>query len=378
MSTFWLLACVPGAIIWMIILLLPWRPWSTRERLEGDRDSPSPDTRDLTVLIPARNEARQIDRTLAAIREQAPDTAVVLVDDRSDDGTADSARAAGLVNLKIIEGRPMTDGWTGKLWALDQGLAEVKTPLTLLLDADIELGPGGIAALLEHRKTKDLQMVSLMATLETRGFWEKLLLPAFVYFFKLLYPFRLSNSSFRWVAAGAGGCVLIDTNILREIGAFDSLKHELIDDCALAARVKAAGHRIWTGLSHSVVSHRRYDGIGKIWEMVARTAYTQLRYSPLLMAGCVALLSWAFWLPVIGLVAGGTAGRLPSLAALICMIITYLPTLRFYRLSPLWALLLPLTGTLYLAMTVDSAWRYYRGIRSSWRGRVYSSAANNS
>ena len=356
----------------MIILLLPWRPWSTRERLEGDRDFPSPDTRDLTVLIPARNEARQIDRTLVAIREQAPDVTVLLVDDGSDDGTADSARAAGLVNLKIIEGRPMTDGWTGKLWALDQGLAEVETPLTLLLDADIELGPGGIAALLEQRKTEDLQMVSLMATLETHGFWEKLLLPAFVYFFKLLYPFRLSNSSFRWVAAGAGGCVLIDTNVLREIGAFDSLKHELIDDCALAAQVKAAGYRIWTGLSSSVVSHRRYDGIGKIWEMVARTAYTQLRYSPLLLAGCVAVLSWAFWLPVAGLVAGDQAGRLLSLAALITMIITYLPTLRFYRLSPLWALILPLTGTLYLAMTVDSAWRYYRGVRSTWRGRVYS------
>ena len=362
----------------MIILLLPWRPWSTRERLEGDRDSPSPDTRDLTVLIPARNEARQIDRTLVAIREQAPDVTVLLVDDGSDDDTADSARAAGLVNLKIIEGRPMTDGWTGKLWALDQGLAEVETPLTLLLDADIELGPGGIAALLEQRKTEDLQMVSLMATLETHGFWEKLLLPAFVYFFKLLYPFRLSNSSFRWVAAGAGGCVLIETNILREIGAFDSLKDQLIDDCALAAMVKAAGHRIWTGLSQSVVSHRRYHGIGKIWEMVARTAYTQLRYLPLLLIACVAALSWTFWLPVLGLVAGDQPARIASLMAMTAMIATYLPTLRFYRLSLLWAVLLPFTGTLYLAMTVNSAWRYYRGVRSTWRGRVYSSAPDSS
>jgi len=376
-STFWLLACVPGAVIWLIILLLPWRPWSTRERLEGNGEPP-PDTRDLTVLIPARNEARQIGRTLAAIREQAPDTAVVVVDDRSDDGTADSARAAGLVNLKVIEGRPMADGWTGKLWALDQGLDEVATPLTLLLDADIELAPGIIAALLDRRRARNLRMVSLMATLETHGFWETLLLPAFVYFFKLLYPFHLSNSSFRWVAAGAGGCVLVDTGVLREVGSFASLKHELIDDCALAAQVKAAGHRIWTGLSHSVVSHRRYDGLGKIWEMVARTAYTQLRYSPLLLAGCVAVLSWAFWLPVLGLVAGDDTARIASLTAFAAMIATFLPTLRFYRLSPLWALLLPLTGTLYLAMTVDSAWRYLRGVRSSWRGRVYSSATDSS
>ena len=374
MSTIWLLACVPGAIIWMIILLLPWRPWSTRERLRGTSGSPPPETQDLTVLIPARNEASQIGRTLTAIREQAPEITVLMVDDRSDDGTASVAETAGLVNLQVITGNAMPGGWTGKLWALDQGLVEVKTPLTLLLDADIELCPGIIAELLEQRKTENLQMVSLMATLETHGFWEKLLLPAFVYFFKLLYPFRLSNSSFRWVAAGAGGCVLIDTNVLREIGAFDSLKHELIDDCALAARVKAAGHRIWIGLSHSVISHRRYDGIGKIWEMVARTAYTQLRYSPLLLVGCVAALSWAFWLPILGLAAGNQTARIASLTALTAMIATYLPTLRFYRLSPLWALTLPFTGTLYLAMTVDSAWRYLRGVRSTWRGRVYNSS----
>ncbi len=378
MGTFWLLACVPGAIIWIVILLLPWRPWSTRERLEGSSGSLPPDTNDLTVLIPARNEARQIGRTLAAILEQAPDVAVLMVDDRSDDGTFEVARAAGLANLRVIGGQPMPDGWTGKLWALEQGLAEVETPLTLLLDADIELGPGIMAALLEQRTTKDQQMVSLMATLETRGFWEKLLLPAFVYFFKLLYPFHLSNSSFPWVAAGAGGCILIETNILREIGAFDSLKGELIDDCALAAKVKAAGHRIWTGLSHSVVSHRRYGGIGKIWEMVARTAYTQLHYSPLLLIGCVVALSWAFWLPVLGLVAGDNTARIASLAALTAMIATYLPTLRFYRLSPLWAVWLPFTGILYLAMTVNSAWRYYRGVRSTWRGRVYCSAPDSS
>jgi hypothetical protein len=142
--------------------------------------------------------------------------------------------------------------------------------------------------------------------------------------------------------------------------------------------VKAAGHRIWTGLSHSAISHRRYDGLAKIWEMVARTAYTQLRYSPLLLAGCVAALSWAFWLPVLGLVAGDPAARITSLTAIIAMIATYLPILRFYRLSPLWALTLPFTGTLYLAMTVNSAWRYYRGVRSSWRGRVYSSASDSS
>lgn len=371
MSTFWLLACAPGGVLWLVVLFLPWRPWSTRERLEAGGDTTSPSIGDLTILIPARNEARQIGRTLAAIREQAPDAVVLLVDDRSDDGTAGVALASGLSRLRVIEGREMPDGWTGKLWALDQGLAEVETELTLLLDADIELGPGIIAALVEQQRKEGAGMVSLMATLETRSFWEKLLLPSFVYFFKLLYPFRLSNSSFRWVAAGAGGCALLETAVLREIGAFASLKDELIDDCALAARVKAAGHRIWIGLSRSVTSHRIYQGPGGIWNMVARTAYTQLHYSLLLLTACVAALSWAFWLPVVGLLAGDQTARITSITALVAMVLTYLSTLRFYRLSPLWALTLPLTGTLYLAMTVNSAWRYYRGVRSAWRGRVY-------
>jgi hopene-associated glycosyltransferase HpnB len=210
-----------------------------------------------------------------------------------------------------------------------------------------------------------------MATLETESFWEKLLLPAFVYFFKLLYPFRLSNSSSPRVAAGAGGCVLVDTGLLHEIGAFSSIRDEIIDDCALAARVKAAGHVTWIGLSRAVRSRRGYGGLRGIWEMVARTAFTQLRYSRGLLALCVVLLAWAFILPVVGLAVGDPTARLASGVAITAMVLAYLPTLLYYRLSPLWALLLPVTGTLYLAMTVDSAWRYARGVRSAWRGRVY-------
>ena len=168
--------------------------------------------------------------------------------------------------------------------------------------------------------------------------------------------------------------MLVETATLRETGAFASLKNELIDDCALAAQVKGAGHRIWTGLSRSVNSHRPYGGLRTIWNMVARTAYTQLRYSPPLLALCVAALSWAFWLPILGLVAGDTTARTASLTALVAMVLTYLPILRFYRLSPLWALTLPFTGTLYMAMTLSSAWRHFRGVRSAWRGRVYTIA----
>jgi hopene-associated glycosyltransferase HpnB len=370
-STFWLLACVPGAVIWLAVLLVPWRPWSTRERIEGNKNAGPIESDSITILIPARNEAARIGRTLAAIEAQSTEIKVIVIDDRSDDDTAGIALAAGLPNLRVINGNPLPAGWTGKLWALDQGLAEVGTPLTLLLDADIELGSGMIGSLLDLHRSQRIQMVSVMATLSARCFWEKLLLPAFVYFFKLLYPFRLSNSPSRWVAAAAGGCILIETGVLREIGAFGSLKDEIIDDCALAARVKRAGHPIWIGLSRSVLSHRGYNGLGGIWEMVNRTAFTQLRYSVPLLLVCVLALSWAFWFPVAGLVFGDQGARIWSGVALAAMTAAYLPTLRFYRLSPLWALLLPLTGTLYLLMTLDSALRYARGVRSSWRGRTY-------
>lgn len=370
-SPLWLLAWIPGALIWLAVLLAPWRPWSTRERIEGRTDADPSELDGLTILIPARNEGDRIGRTLAAIKAQAPGVEVIVIDDRSDDATAETAISPDLPNLRVIDGKPLPAGWTGKLWALDQGLAEVETPLTLLLDADIELGPGMIASLLDLHRSQNIRMVSVMATLSARRFWEKLLLPAFVYFFKLLYPFGLSNSPSRWVAAAAGGCILIETGVLREIGAFASLRDEIIDDCALAARVKGSGHRIWIGLSSSVLSHRGYNGLSGIWEMVSRTAFTQLRYSVPLLVACVLALACAFWFPVAGLVFGDEAARIWSGVALAAMIAAYLPTLRFYGLSPLWALLLPFTGTLYLLMTVDSALRYARGVRSSWRGRTY-------
>jgi hopene-associated glycosyltransferase HpnB len=368
----WLAVALPGALIWLAVLLLPWRPWGTQERLEAaDGSLPTTDLRHVTVVIPARDEAENIGRTLAAVRGQGGGPNVVVVDDRSTDGTAATARATGLDHLRILEGTELPPGWTGKLWALEQGLAEVTTPYTLLLDADIELAPGMIAAMLEKLERERLQLVSLMATLSTGSFWERLLLPAFVYFFKLLYPFRLANTEGRRTAAAAGGCVLIETVALRRIGAFASLKNELIDDCALAARCKAAGVKTWIGLSRSAACHRRYRTLGPIWEMVARTAYSQLRSSPWLLAGCVAMLSWAFWLPIAGLTAPPAGARLAAATALVAMMFTYLPVLRYYGMSPAWALLLPLAGTLYLAMTIDSARRHRTGMRSRWKGRVY-------
>jgi hypothetical protein len=241
MDLTWLLACLPGALIWLAVLLLPWRPWSTRERLQPSNPGRDLKPGELTVLIPARNEAAQIGRTLNALRDQIGESQVVLVDDQSDDGTAEVARNLGVDGLEIVDGVPMPAGWTGKLWALHQGLERVTTPRVLLLDADIEVGDGVVSTLLGKMDDDGLQMASVMARLSTSGWWEKLLLPAFVYFFKLLYPFRLANDPRRRTAAAAGGCVLLETEVLRSIGGFTALKNELIDDCALAARIKDAG-----------------------------------------------------------------------------------------------------------------------------------------
>jgi hopene-associated glycosyltransferase HpnB len=367
----WLLATVPGAVLWLIILLLPWRPWSTRERLESGPAPQPADLSDVTVLIPARNEEEGIGRTLAALERQGPGLEVVVIDDQSEDDTAGAARAAGPAGMRVIEGKALPDGWTGKLWALEQGLAEVNTKYTLLLDADIEVFDGIVGRMFELLRTRDVKMVSLMATLSMVGLWEKLLMPSFIYFFKLLYPFHLANSSSSRVAAAAGGTVLIETGVLREIGGFAALKDKLIDDCALAAKVKATGHGTWVGLSHSVVSHRRYPTLRSIWNMVARTAYTQLQYSPAILVGCVLALLWTFVLPLAGLFAPDPTARTAAIVAGVTAAVTYLPTLIYYRRSPAWTLMLPIVGTLYLAMTVDSARRYSKGIRSEWRGRVY-------
>jgi hopene-associated glycosyltransferase HpnB len=374
----WLLATVPGAVLWLIILLLPWRPWSTRERLESGPSYQPADLSNITVLIPARNEAEGIGRTLTALVRQGPGLEIVVINDQSEDDTAGAARAAGPAGMRVIEGETLPDGWTGKLWALEQGLTKINTKYTLLLDADIEVRDGIVGRMFELLRTRDVKMVSLMATLSMVGLWEKLLMPSFIYFFKLLYPFHLANSSSSRVAAAAGGTVLIETGVLREIGGFAALKDELIDDCALAAKVKAAGHGTWVGLSHSVVSHRRYPTLRSIWNMVARTAYTQLQYSPAILVGCVLALLWTFVLPLAGLFAPDPMARTAAIVAGVTAAMTYLPTLIYYRRSPAWALMLPIVGALFLAMTVDSAYRFSRGIRSEWRGRVYATEESSS
>ena len=369
MAPFWL--ALPGFIIWVCILFLPWRPWSTRESLEATAGSGDDDLSRVTVLIPARNEEKTIARTLLSLAGQGHNHRIILIDDQSTDNTVAEARKLELKNLMILEGQPLPEGWTGKLWALQQGLEHAQTGQLLLLDADIELVPGTLAALLDKLEKDNLQMVSLMAFLRMESFWEKLLMPAFIYFFKLLYPFRLSNSDSKLIAAAAGGCILIRKEMLNTIGGFAVLRNALIDDCTLARCVKNHGGKTWLGLTHSARSHRQYNDLKTIWDMVARTAYTQLHYSVGLLVVCSLLLLTAYLLPLITLFVAGKTGILLAVTSLAIMAGTYLPTLTYYNINIFWAFSLPAIATLYLLMTWASAIRYWRGTSAIWKERSY-------
>jgi hopene-associated glycosyltransferase HpnB len=373
----WSLLALPGLVIWSLVLCLPWRPWSTREFLEADTDkSIKPDLSQITVLIPARNEAEVIGETLSCLKAEDKSLKIILIDDQSDDDTSNVAHRAELKNLNIIKGEPLPEGWSGKLWALEQGRKQVDTKYILLLDADITLIPGTIASLFRKLNSEQRDLVSLMAFLRMNSFWEILLMPAFIYFFKLLYPFQLSNAPpnsifSRYVAAAAGGCILLRADMLDQIGGFNALKNCLIDDCALAQKIKSSGGRTWIGLTHSALSHRQYNSLRIIWDMVARTAYTQLHYSPLLLMVCTLIMVTVFILPVISLFLPGLTIKIIALLTLFIMTLTYLPTLKFYSRHPAWGVALPLIGILYLLMTWTSALRHISGSGSSWKQRQY-------
>ena len=354
--------------------MLPWRPWSVKPFLDAVRLPERANLIDLTVLIPARNEAILIRRTLKALALQGAHFRVVVVDDQSEDDTVGFAQEVMDENLYIVSGKPLPSGWSGKIWALEQGRQHIDTRYTLLMDADIELLPGIVPSVLNKMRDEELHFVSLMATPHMSRFWERLLMPAFVYFFKQLYPFRLSNSRFPGIAAAAGGFVLLETRVLEEIGGFATLRDALIDDCTLARRVKEKGFRTWIGLSHSVRSMRAYLGLNGIWSMVERTAFTQLSYSVPYLLVCTALMLVVFVVPIISLFwHSWVLANVLSLYALAVMMMTYIPTLRFYHNSPAWAFTMPIIGALFLAMTWTSAFRYWHGKRAQWRGRAYSS-----
>lgn len=355
--------------LWCIVLVLPWRPWACAERVEPERND-GKCAPDFTVIIPARDEAAVIGETLHALAIAAPTAPVIVIDDQSSDATADTVRASGIRDLTLIDGTPPPAGWTGKLWALQQGLERAGMPRVLLLDADIRLAPGMLAAL-QRKADQGFALVSVCAEPCWRGIAARWLLPAFVYFFKLLYPFALANRADSRVAAAAGGVILIDRSALIEAGGFAAWRSAIIDDCTLAAHMKRSGHRCWIGLTHGAAS-LRHAGFRNIAHMIARTAFVQLRESLLLVLAGSILLILALWIPVLALTFGpDQATHLLGVLAFLALLAAYLPTLMYYRRNPLAALLLPLAATFFLAATWYSAWRALVGTRSVWKGRRY-------
>ena len=372
-------------VAWLCVLVAPHQPHRVRERLEAQAAG-SDDLGDVTAIIPARDEAELIGRTMAALGQQGRGLTVIVVDDQSSDdtrGAAERAVAKGdrssenrsVPFLRVVDGRPLPDGWAGKLWALEQGLAVADRPYVLLLDADIELAPRTVPALLEKLRQHDATLVSLMAELNSETFWERLLSPAFVFFFKLLYPFARSNDAATATAAAAGGCMLVRTDALREIGGFAAIRGALIDDCTLAAALKRHRPPIWIGMTHSVRSLRVYATLDDFWSMVARSAFTQLRYSVAWLLLATALMVVTLLMPVAGVVAGAAGAdlrlALTAGAAWLAIAAAYWPVVSFYRLPPVYAATLPLAAALFLAMTWSSAIGYWRGTRARWKARDY-------
>ncbi|MFF9807902.1 glycosyltransferase [Streptomyces coeruleorubidus] len=368
-------------LAWLWLLLCQGFFWRTDVRLPPRRE---PDAwPSVCVVVPARDEATVLPAALPSLlRQDYPGRAeVFLVDDGSTDGTGDLARelARRYGGLPLTVGSPGEPpaGWTGKLWAVRHGigLARARDPEYLLLtDADIAHAPDSLRELVAAAGAGGFDVVSQMARLRVESMWERFVVPAFVYFFAQLYPFRRIGAEGTRTVAAAGGCVLLRTEAAERARIPDAIRHAVIDDVALARAVKRGGGRVWLGLADRVDSVRPYPRLADLWRMVSRSAYAQLRHNPVLLAGTIAGLALVYLVPpaavVVGLVAGNAAAAVGG-AAWLVMAGTYVPMLRYYR-QPLWlAPLLPFTAFLYLLMTVDSAVRHYQGRGAAWKGRTY-------
>jgi hopene-associated glycosyltransferase HpnB len=385
---------VAGAALlaWVWLAMLRGMFWRTDVRLP---DAPPPQRwPSVAVVVPARDEAAILGETMPTLVAQnyPGPLRVLLVDDNSTDGTG-ALVASAWPAVTVVDPGPPEPGWAGKLWALRAGVAVAgDVEYLLFTDADITHPPDSVSRLVAAAEDRGLDMVSLMARLRARSGWERLVVPAFVYFFAMLFPFRWSNRPGARTAAAAGGCVLVRRAALERAGGVAAIRGAVIDDVALAGALRRAGARTYLGLAGGeaaaggdragtgaragVASIREYPTLASLWRMVARSAYAQLRHSPLLLAGTVLGLFLVFLVPPLSTVVGAVAGDAVLLAlgaaAWLLMAATYVPMLRYYGQPWPAALALPFTAALYLAMTVDSARLHYRGRGSAWKGRTYS------
>jgi hopene-associated glycosyltransferase HpnB len=364
--------------IWTYLILGRGFFWRARA-WEADNTASEPSTWPrVAAVIPARNEADMIPDTLASVlRQDYPGPfAVVLVDD---DGTSDTARAVAALAqskhpLTIVAAAALPPGWTGKLWAVRQGVARaceaIEPPDYLLLtDADIAYAQDAVRRLVASAQARGLALASLMVELHCESPAEKALVPAFVFFFQMLYPFAWVSDPRRGTAAAAGGCMLVRRDALARAGGIEAIRSALIDDCALARAVKPVGP-ISLGLTRLAHSRRRYPALADIRRMVSRSAYDQLGRSPLLLAGTIAGMALLYVVPPLLALFGTAPTRVLSIAAWVLMAAAFQPMLRFYRRSPLWGLALPAIAATYVAFTLDSAYQHARGRGGLWKGRA--------
>ncbi|HZR60601.1 MAG TPA: glycosyltransferase [Xanthobacteraceae bacterium] len=371
--------------IWLYLLAARGGFWLAAER--DDRNAPGEmlawngEWPSIAAVIPARDEAACIGETVSSLLRQdyAGTFTVIVVDDQSRDGTAQVARDAAAQlgkadRLKIVTGPALPAGWTGKLWAQHHGVAAVEAmpsppAYVLFTDADIVYGADALRPLVARALANGLVLTSLMVKLRCKSFAERLLVPAFIFFFQMLYPFAWANDPRRSTAAAAGGCMLVRRDVLRQAGGMAAIRGALIDDCALAKLLKGYGP-IWIGLTERVHSIRAYPSLADIARMISRTAYAQLEYSPFLLAGTVAGLALVYLAPVaLTFFAGGVAQFL-GLFVWLLMALAFRPTLRFYGLWAFWGLALPAIAALYMAFTLNSAYQHARGRGGMWKGRA--------
>jgi hopene-associated glycosyltransferase HpnB len=356
--------------VWLYLYFAHGRFWISAPELPADTPPHSPA---VDIIVPARDEAATIAPVIASLLAQdyAGTIQVLLVDDESTDGTAD--RAGSAARLRILRGQPKPAGWSGKLWALQQGVAASSAPWMLFTDADVVHDARHLRALMAGAQRHGVGLLSEMVRLNCSSLPERALVPAFVYFFQMLYPFARVNDPRSRVAAAAGGTVLIQRTVLERGGGIAAIRGALIDDVALAALVKPVAP-IFLGHSALAASIRPYPHFSDLWQMIARTAFTQLRYSAALLAGTIAALTLVWLVPVTSMLAGHGLGRECGLLAFALAALSYQPTLRRYRRNPLWALALPLIALFYMAATIDSARSYWFGRGSRWKRRAYERA----
>jgi len=372
----WTVVAGLSLAIWTMLIFARHGFWLARERDTRDVPADPKNWPDVVAVVPARDEADVIARSIGSLAAQdyPGRFRIVLMDDSSSDGTADIARALGSERVEVVRGLPLAPGWTGKLWAVSQGIERAGSAPTWLwlTDADIEHAPDTLRTLVARGEAGGLALVSLMAKLRADSFAERMLIPAFVFFFQMLYPFGLVNRP-TGLGGAAGGCMLVRREALAAAGGIAAIRDALIDDCALGALLKRQG-RIWLGLTDRSRSIRPYDGFGAVAAMISRSAYAQLRYSPLLLAGTLLGLALVYAVPPLLALFGHGTARVAGIAAWALMAIAFQPMLAFYRRSPLWGVALPLIAAFYAGCTLLSAWQHMRGRGGMWKGRAQAAA----